>query len=71
MYAVKDFKEDQLVLKDQMLVGNQHSFNKVFASFFMFLCSRFKSFCFVILFSTLLCRLIVLSVASAFVLLVP
>jgi len=30
VYAVKDFKEDQLVLKDQMLVGNQHSFNKVF-----------------------------------------
>lgn len=29
VYAVKDFKEDQLVLKDQMLVGNQHSFNKI------------------------------------------
>lgn len=29
VYAAMDFKEDELVLKDQMLVGTQHSFNKV------------------------------------------
>ncbi|XP_058779942.1 histone-lysine N-methyltransferase ATXR2 [Vicia villosa] len=29
VYAAMDFKEDELVLKDQMLVGTQHSFNKI------------------------------------------
>ncbi|KAL5082047.1 hypothetical protein RYX36_010468 [Vicia faba] len=29
LYAAMDFKEDQLVLKDQMLLGTQHSFNKI------------------------------------------
>ncbi|PNX54312.1 histone-lysine N-methyltransferase ATXR2-like protein, partial [Trifolium pratense] len=29
LYAATDFKEDELVLKDQMLVGAQHSFNKI------------------------------------------
>ena len=30
VFAAMDFKEGDLVLKDQMLVGSQHSFNKVF-----------------------------------------
>ncbi|WJX69105.1 Histone-lysine N-methyltransferase atxr2 [Trifolium repens] len=29
LYAATDFKEDELVLKDQMLFGTQHSFNKI------------------------------------------
>lgn len=42
VYADMDFKEGELVLKDQMLVGAQHSFNKVLLLFFsphMFVCS--------------------------------
>ena len=35
VYATKDFKEGELVLKDQMFVGAQHSSNKV--TFFFFL----------------------------------
>jgi hypothetical protein len=29
VFANKDFAEDDLILKDQMLVGAQHSLNKV------------------------------------------
>lgn len=39
VYANSEFQEDDLILKDQILVGIQHSSNKVTYSFcsFMFL----------------------------------
>ncbi|XP_045804458.1 histone-lysine N-methyltransferase ATXR2-like [Trifolium pratense] len=42
LYAATDFKEDELVLKDQMLVGAQHSFNKI-DCFVCSFCFRFIS----------------------------
>lgn len=72
VYADMDFKEGELVLKDPMFVGVQHSLNKVcFIFTILFLCSQIKDVCFCPLLSTILCRLIVWSVVSAFVLLVP